>query len=185
MFKFFALLLCVTLASGLSIHDYYAQMSEPQVAKPQVVKTTPTELTQLLTGFNDALGIQDDQDFDNCAQVPLAADLAKTFHDLSQGPNPLALVADVMANYKDFQLLKSNCPQTLRTYEQFFMPVLKNFRNAPVKALEKIVANVISNLSKLKEDVTSVHTDFKTADYYSAGQAVGSILNTAFNGLFA
>jgi len=127
--------------------------------------------------------IENDQDFDKCAGVPLIPDINKTFHDINGStPNPLALVADVMALYSDYTRIKTSCPLLYQAYRQYFSGFASAVNKDLTKTLNNVFQNVMANFTQVEEDALQAIEDFKDENYYNAGEDVGKVVGVALAG---
>lgn len=146
--------------------------------------TTPTG--ELLQGVCDTLSIANDTDVDQCGDVPLVQDIEKLVTDLNQTiPNPLALIEDATAIFKDYQAMNASCPEVASAFGTYFANFTTAFDNAKLKTVEHVLDNIKNNFAVFGEDVADFIEDIHGNDYYSAGQAFGGIIQIAMIGYTA
>lgn len=166
MIKAFIALCLILVASAGTINSY-----------------TPGEFANLFQGFNDKLNIENDNDFDKCAKVPLIPDIQKIFTDLNvPKPNPFQLVADVMALYNDYNGVKANCPELAQTYEAFFSKFYQAVQTDPSHTLLQVLENILANFPGIQGAVVQAIQDFGSQNYYNAGEDIGTVVGYALAG---
>ncbi len=144
---------------------------------------TPRDLEALVAGFNDHLAIATDEDFNKCAKVPFVVDLQKLLKDLNADkPNPVALVADVLAVYADYNKVKDACPALARTYDEFFSKFEKAVQEQPAFTALKIGANVARHPKQIKAAAAQINVDLHSENYYGAGENAGIVIELLLAG---
>ena len=141
-----------------------------------VVRDDPSDLADLLNGFNDYLNIDSQADLDKCADIPLIEDINKTLFDLNATiPNPVALVKDVYDIYHDYQAIRENCPEVAEVYDKYFSNLNQSIHDDPKKVAEKVYDNLKANLTGVAEDASAAAEDIKSEQYYNAGTSLGEL----------
>lgn len=134
-----------------------------------------------LQGFNDQLNIEADTVFASCEKIPIIPDLTKTFHDLNAN-NYFSLITDVMALYKDYHNIKSNCPQIAKDYEQYFASFVSAIEASPKKVGIQVLQNVLSNFGNVGAALSQAHQDIISKNYYDLGGSIGKVVGYALHG---
>jgi len=141
------------------------------------------DLTEFLIGFNDQLQIESEKDLEKCTNFPLVKDISKLIKDLQESsPNPLDLVQDILNLYNDYNKIKTNCPETLESYEKFFSKFADSLKDNTGQTLLVVVENVIGHMTSVIADVKTLETDFQTQEYNAAGSELGQIVAMALAG---
>ncbi len=137
----------------------------------------------VLEGYNDFFKIENDADLDKCANVPLLQDINKTLIDLNAThPNPIALVADVVSLYSDYNKIKASCPQVAAGYQVFFSNFTTAAKKDPKGTLQQVVDNVTGNEDNFRKWIAQFGDDYKANQFYQAGQDLGQVTKIALAG---
>lgn len=140
-------------------------------------------MTELLEGFNAQLNVENAADLDKCADIPLIHDINKTIHDLNtSNPNPIALVADVVALFGDYSSIKASCPEVAQSYEEYFSNFTQSMHQDPSQTFQTLYNNVLDNFDSIQQDIADYADDFKAENYYQAGEDFGKIVQVALEG---
>ncbi len=175
-----ALSLLLAIASAFNLRAFPMQ-EFPVQAFPG--NYTRGELANFTMGFNDKLGVDTAADFAKCVEIPAIPDLAKLYRDLNVSkPNPLALVADVMALYADYHTIKSTCPQMAQAYEHYFANFTDAIQHDTKKTLLALGQNVAGNYTDLQALATRGLQEFGAEHFYDAGSDLGEIVQIALKG---
>jgi len=166
MFKhILALSLCFLIASAMT--------SAPETG----------EVGAFLNGLNNELKVESEADFEKCADVPLIADINKTFHDLNtSSPNPLTLAEDALSLYSDYTEVKAQCPPVAAVYEAYFAKFTAAINSDPAGTLLKAFQNALGNWTAIQAAAIQGLEDLGTKNFYGAGQDFGKILKLTLEG---
>jgi len=144
---------------------------------------TRGELANFTQGFNDKLSVETADDFAKCVTIPIIPDVHKLYLDMNATkPNPLALVADVMALYGDYNNAKKICPEMAQNYEKFFANFTDAVQHDTKKTLLKVGTNIANNYTDIEGFVTQGLQAFGNQDFYGAGSDLGTVIELALKG---
>jgi len=174
MFKFLLLSIFVALATARIGNHWFL---------PNHLGNGTNPASQLLEGFNDYFHIQNATDFEKCANVPFLKDLNKTLTDLNASrPNPIALVADVIALYGDYNKIKASCPQVAAIYQTFFSNFTEAAKEDPKTTVVKVISNVAGHQADFRTLIAQGSSQYQEGQYYQAGQTLGNVTSIVLDG---
>ena len=138
---------------------------------------------QFLVGLTSGLNIETTQKFEECVDVPLVAEVEKIINELkSQKINPIQLLQDVTAMYKDVEAVKLNCAEALQAYENYFSDFESSLKQNRYATLFDVGNNVLNQYGAILNATQQIQKDFNTSNFANAGIVASVIIQDALAG---